>query len=73
MNHGDALAALADARTWRKPTYSEGQNGCVEVTTEVSGWVGVRDSKLGAASPVLAVASDSWRAFLDGVWVGAFE
>jgi hypothetical protein len=34
----------------------------VEITTELTGWVGVRDSKLGAASPVLAVTPAQWRA-----------
>ncbi|MGH3601469.1 MAG: DUF397 domain-containing protein [Pseudonocardiaceae bacterium] len=35
-------------------SYSQAQNDCIELTTEVTGWVGVRDSKLGAYSPVLA-------------------
>jgi hypothetical protein len=36
----------------------------VEITTELTGWVGVRDSKLGAASPVLAVTPVQWQAML---------
>ncbi|MDR7301319.1 transcriptional regulator with XRE-family HTH domain [Haloactinomyces albus] len=51
---------------WRKSSRSQGQNTCVEAATNVSGWVGVRDSKLGEASPVLAFTSAQWRAFVAG-------
>lgn len=64
MNHDRALAALTTAAGWRKASYSQAQNGCVEITTELPGWVGVRDSKLGTASPVLTVPSAQWRALL---------
>lgn len=63
MNCDEALAALATAGGWRKSHYSW-QNGCVEVTAELPGWVGVRDSKLGPASPLLAVPTAQWRALL---------
>jgi len=54
---------LRSCTQWRKSSYSspDGQE-CVEITTELTGWVGVRDSKLGAASPVLAVTPAQWRA-----------
>ena len=63
MNHTDAQAALRAATTWRKSTYSfpDGQE-CVEIATDPSGWVGVRDSKLGSSSPVLAVTAQQWQA-----------
>ncbi|MGH3719076.1 MAG: DUF397 domain-containing protein [Pseudonocardiaceae bacterium] len=64
MNHDHALAGLITAAGWRKSSYSQGANGCVEVTTELPGWVGVRDSKLGTASPVLACTLPQWRATL---------
>jgi hypothetical protein len=64
MKHDQAAAALTTAAGWRKSSYSQGQNGCVEVTTELPGWVGVRDSKLGTASPVLACTRPEWRATL---------
>jgi Domain of unknown function (DUF397) len=64
MNHHDALAAVSTATNWYKSTRSDGQNGCIEVTTEVSGWIGVRDSKLGARSPVLAFTTVEWAAML---------
>ncbi|MGH3770120.1 MAG: DUF397 domain-containing protein [Pseudonocardiaceae bacterium] len=63
MNHDHTLAALTTAAGWRKSSYSW-ENGCVEVTTELPGWVGVRDSKLGTASPVLACTLPHWRATL---------
>lgn len=64
MNHQAARAALAQASGWRKSSYSQAQNDCLEITTDVSGWIGVRDSKLGTFSPVLAFALPEWRATL---------
>jgi hypothetical protein len=64
VNHDHALAALTTAAGWRKSSYSQAINGCVEVSTELPGWVGVRDSKLGTASPVLACTLPHWRATL---------
>jgi hypothetical protein len=64
MNHDHALAALTTAAGWRKSSYSQGANTCVEVSTELPGWVGVRDSKLGTDSPVLACTRSQWRATL---------
>ncbi len=71
MNHDQAAAALTIAAGWRKSRYSQGANNCVEVTTEVPGWVGVRDSKLGTASPLLAVTHSQWRATLTAAQAGA--
>lgn len=51
---------------WRKSSYSKGQNTCVEVAT-VPGQVGIRDSKLGAASPILTVTTAQWHALLTEV------
>lgn len=51
------------AAGWFKASYSGGQNGCVETTFAVPGWIGVRDSKLGDNSPVLAVSTTAWTAF----------
>ena len=64
MNHHEALVALATATGWHKSTRSDAQNGCLEVTTAVSGWIGVRDTKLGKRSPVLACTTVEWMAML---------
>jgi hypothetical protein len=66
MNRDHALAALITAAGWRKSSYSWGANGCVEITTELPGWVGLRDSKLGPVSPLLAIPTAQWRALLAG-------
>ncbi|GAA3354300.1 DUF397 domain-containing protein [Saccharopolyspora gregorii] len=53
--------------TWRKSSYSTGNGGiCVEVATIAAG-TGVRDSKLGAASPVLAFSRGMFAEFLAAV------
>lgn len=71
MNHDQALARLTTAAGWHKSSYSV-QNGCVEVTTELPGWVGVRDSKLGTDSPLLAFGFSEWRAMVASAQVGDF-
>jgi Domain of unknown function (DUF397) len=50
---------------WRKSSYSEGESNCVEISTALPGWAGVRDSKLGDGGPVLALTNQQWRALLD--------
>jgi Domain of unknown function (DUF397) len=73
MNHVEAVAALATADNWHKATYSGGANGgCVEVAT-IPGYIGVRDTKLGDTSPVLAFNPTEWQAFLSGVRAGEFD
>ncbi|MGH3822295.1 MAG: DUF397 domain-containing protein [Pseudonocardiaceae bacterium] len=72
MSHHSARATLTHACGWRKSSYSQGANDCVEITTDVSGWIGVRDSKLGTSSPVLAVTLPEWRATLAAAEAGAF-
>jgi hypothetical protein len=73
MRHEEAIAALAEAGNWHKSSFSGGENGgCVEVAS-IRGFVGVRDTKLGAGSPVLAFRIAEWDAFLRGVREGEFE
>ncbi|WP_214408156.1 DUF397 domain-containing protein [Pseudonocardia lacus] len=73
MRHDDAVAALSAADNWHKATFSGGANGgCVEVAT-IPGYIGVRDTKLGERSPVLAFTPTEWKAFLSGVRAGEFD
>ncbi len=56
---------LSNAR-WCKSTYSGGDGGedCVEVAHDFPGVVPVRDSKAGAAGPVIVVGSAAWAEFI---------
>ncbi|MDQ3765061.1 MAG: DUF397 domain-containing protein [Actinomycetota bacterium] len=70
MNHDQAVTELTATAGWRKSSYSQAANDCVELTTELPGWVGVRDSKLGTDSPLLAVTLSQWRAMLAATQAG---
>ncbi|MEV6693334.1 DUF397 domain-containing protein [Micromonospora sp. NPDC051196] len=48
---------------WRKSSRSGSSDQCVEVATNVSGVVGVRDSK-DPAGPVLTFDPYAWRVFV---------
>jgi hypothetical protein len=59
---------------WRKSTYSpKTLNDCVEFTADLPVGVGVRDSKLGDASPILRLPAGQWAAFADSVKGGGFS
>ncbi|MCA1192074.1 MULTISPECIES: DUF397 domain-containing protein [unclassified Saccharopolyspora] len=51
---------------WRKSLYSSGNHNCVEVATVAAG-TGIRDSKLGAAGPVLAFGHGAFDDFLAAI------
>lgn len=74
MNHKTARTHLCNSTQWRKSSYSfpDGQE-CVEITTELTEWVGVRDSKLGVNSPVLAVTTAQWRAMISEARAGQLD
>lgn len=57
---------------WRKSARSQNANGCVEVANSAL-VIGVRDSKLRDASPVLAFAPDRWRTLIGAVKTGRFD
>jgi hypothetical protein len=57
---------------WRKSSYSNNGGACVEVGI-APGVVGVRDSKLGEDSPILAVTPADWSAFVSAVKAGQFD
>ncbi|MCA1190295.1 MULTISPECIES: DUF397 domain-containing protein [unclassified Saccharopolyspora] len=57
---------------WRKSTRSHAANGCVEVGSGADR-VGVRDSKLGAGSPVLLFTTAEWASFTARTRRGAFD
>jgi hypothetical protein len=60
--------------SWFTSSYTnEGQNTCVEVNHSLAGHVGVRDSKLGAASPVLTTTSTQWACFLAAATDGTLD
>lgn len=68
----DTLAAMTTG--WNKSSFSNGgANGCFEFNFTVSGWVGVRDSKLGDSSPVLVFNETEMNAMLAGVKAGEFD
>ncbi|MGH3696185.1 MAG: DUF397 domain-containing protein [Pseudonocardiaceae bacterium] len=61
-------------RAWYKSSYSNGgQNDCVEVNCSQTGHVGVRDSKLGTASPVLAVPAAQWSCIVTAAQDGILD
>jgi hypothetical protein len=74
VNHKAAQATFHSCTQWRKSSYSfpDGQE-CVEITTELPGWIGVRDSKLGTDSPVLAFTAVQWRTMLAGARAGKLD
>ena len=57
-----ATEALAEA-TWRKSSFSGTQGNCVEVTTNSTGVVVVRDSK-DHSGGMLIVTRQQWRNFI---------
>ena len=71
MNDPSVSDALTRAQ-WRKSSYSERETNCVEIAT-ADGWIGVRDSKLGEASPILTFTHAEWAAFTAGIRAGELD
>jgi hypothetical protein len=63
VNQQQARDAFTCGAGWRTSSYSQGENNCVEVSTAVAGWVGLRDSKNPDGGP-LAVPATQWKALV---------
>ena len=62
-----------DHAEWRKSSVSSGSGGnCVEVATNLSGVIAVRDSK-NPDGPVLTLTPAQWHSFAARVQRGAFD
>jgi Domain of unknown function (DUF397) len=61
-------------RAWYTSSYTNGgQDCCVEVNHSRPGHVGVRDSKLGITSPVLAIPAAQWACVVAAVQDGTLD
>jgi hypothetical protein len=58
---------------WHKSTRSNGQGACVEVATNLTDVVAVRDTKDNGNGPVLFFAPTEWAAFMHGTKAGEFD
>ncbi|WP_431879030.1 DUF397 domain-containing protein [Amycolatopsis sacchari] len=67
MTPAEARRALQNAGGWFKSTFSGANGGCVEANLTIPGVVGLRDSKLGARSPILVFDIIQWRRLLTEV------
>ena len=59
------MTSARQFKSWRKSSRSNEERNCAEVAFS-SDAVGVRDSKLGDASPILTFTPYQWRTFLSG-------
>lgn len=74
MTSDDARVLLsASTSGWFKARRSGGQNGCVEVNYAVPGYAGIRDSKLGTASPVFVLSRTGMTELLARTAEGRFD
>ena len=53
--------------SWRKSTYSQGGNDCLEVSDAHPTLIPVRDSKTAPHGPKLAFRPTAWSAFVQGI------
>ncbi|TMR13735.1 DUF397 domain-containing protein [Nonomuraea turkmeniaca] len=57
---------------WRKSTFCNGADACVEVAPLANGNVALRDSKA-QDGPVLVFTPEEWAVFLNGARAGEFD
>ncbi|MEU6717581.1 DUF397 domain-containing protein [Nonomuraea sp. NPDC046802] len=73
MEAPDLIHADLSQAVWRKSSHSGGNGGnCVEVATNLPGFIAVRDSK-NPSGPALIFTPAEWKAFLGGVKLGEFD
>jgi hypothetical protein len=68
-----ARTALNTSPGWFKSSHSGEQNTCVELNVSIPDHPAIRDSKLGAASPILLLTPPALRAFLTATARGDFD
>ncbi|MFI0736084.1 DUF397 domain-containing protein [Streptomyces sp. NPDC021225] len=69
LRKDDLYAIDLSAAPWRKSSFSDGGNGCIEMTDLPRGGVAIRDSK-NPAFPALRYTAAEWDAFRKGVLSG---
>lgn len=67
------MNSVGNDHTWRTSSYTGANNNCVEIARLDEATCGVRDSKLGASSPVLTFGSAAWSAFLTTLKSGQLD
>ncbi|WP_090945193.1 DUF397 domain-containing protein [Nonomuraea jiangxiensis] len=60
------------AAAWRKSSFCNGADACVEIAPLADGNIALRDSK-DQSGPVLVFTSSEWEAFTAGVREGEFD
>lgn len=72
MNKQGPPTARTFAADWKKSSWSQGENACVEVASG-SGITGVRDSKQRGSGPILTFEPELWGTFVDKLKSGQFD
>jgi hypothetical protein len=65
--------SASSAQTWQRSTRCDINGSCVEVARLASGQVGVRDGKIGQASPVLVFDTAAWQGLIAAVTDGHYN